>query len=234
MNDLNDALQTLRELGDRQMEEIGPAIFAIVLLLAVVSAMLVALLYRRFYSDRSAGSDIHKAFPLLGLSITAIFICIQFSLPLSLGLLGALSIVRFRTPIKEPEEIGFLMVVIATSLASATGRLLYLGLVLVAAAVGLVVQELLGGVFRRRRDSGLVIAAYAEADYGERSAALYAELAQAGRRGGLESLTTQDGRVTVTWRFFGLAPSAAPELQRRLHDAAKPDSLAIVFAAGMP
>ena len=36
---------------------------------------------------------------------------------MSLGLLGALSIVRFRTPIKEPEEIGFLMVVIATSLA---------------------------------------------------------------------------------------------------------------------
>ncbi len=41
----------------------------------------------------------------MGLSITAIFICIQFSLPLSLGLLGALSIVRFRTPVKELRAI---------------------------------------------------------------------------------------------------------------------------------
>ena len=69
-----------------------------------------------FYGRRATGSEIHRAFPLIAIAVTAIFICIQFSLPLSLGLLGALSIVRFRTPIKEPEEIGFLMVVIATSL----------------------------------------------------------------------------------------------------------------------
>jgi len=31
-------------------------------------------------------------------------------------LLGALSIVRFRTPIKEPEEIGFIMLVVASAL----------------------------------------------------------------------------------------------------------------------
>lgn len=231
---MKDWMEQLQKALEGKGNEIEPLGFVALLAASALAAFVVAQLYSRFYGRQASGSDIHRSFPLLGIAITAIFICIQFSLPLSLGLLGALSIVRFRTPIKEPEEIGFLMVVIATSLASATGRLLYLGLVLVAAAVGLVVQELLGGVFRRRRDSGLVIAAYAEADYGERSAALYAELAQAGRRGGLESLTTQDGRVTVTWRFFGLAPSAAPELQRRLHDAAKPDSLAIVFAAGMP
>ena len=41
---------------------------------------------------------------LIGPSVTLLFICVQLSLPLSLGLLGALSIVRFRVPIKEPEE----------------------------------------------------------------------------------------------------------------------------------
>ena len=128
--------------------------------------MVVALLYVRFYGRRATGSEIHRAFPLLALAVTAIFVCIQFSLPLSLGLLGALSIVRFRTPIKEPEEIGFLMVVIATSLAAATGLLPYLGVVvLVAAVIVLLVQELVRPVFRRRGASGLVIATFDEAGY---------------------------------------------------------------------
>jgi hypothetical protein len=214
--------------------DIEPLGFLALLAASALAAFVVAQLYSRFYGHRASGSEIHRSFPLLGIAITAIFICIQFSLPLSLGLLGALSIVRFRTPIKEPEEIGFLMVVIATSLASATGRLLYLALVLVAAAVGLLVQEMLGPIFRRRRDSGLVIATYAEADYSERGAALLATLAAAGRRGALESLTTQEGRVTITWRFSGLAPDAAPELERKLSAAARPESLAIVFAAGAP
>jgi len=227
-------IEQLKTAVEGRGNEIAPLGFLALVAASALAAFVVAQLYTRFYGRQAAGSDIHRSFPLLGIAITAIFICIQFSLPLSLGLLGALSIVRFRTPIKEPEEVGFLMVVIATSLAAATGRLFYLALVLVAAALGLVAQELLAPVFRRRRDSGLVIATYAEADYGEARAGLFAALAGASRRGGVESLTTQDGRVTVTWRFFGLAPSAAPELERRLSAATKPESLAIVFGAGSP
>lgn len=226
-----ESLENAWRSGGSEVEPLG---FLALLAASAVAAFVVAQLYVRFYGRQASGSDVHRAFPLLGIAVTAIFVCIQFSLPLSLGLLGALSIVRFRTPIKEPEEIGFLMVVIATSLAAATGRLLYLGLVLVAAAGGLVAQELLAPVFRRRRDSGLVIATYGEADYGERSSALYSALASAGRRGALESLARQDGRVTVTWRFFGLPPASVPELDRALRESAKPESVAIVFAAGPP
>ena len=45
---------------------------------------------------------------------------IQFSLPLSLGLLGALSFVRFRSPIKDPQEIGYILLLIASSICCAT------------------------------------------------------------------------------------------------------------------
>lgn len=208
--------------------------FLLLLALSASAAFLVAFLYSRTFGARATGSDLHRAFPLLAIAITAIFVCIQFSLPLSLGLLGALSIVRFRTPIKEPEEIGFLMVVIATSLASATGRLLYVSLVLVMAGAGLVAQQRFAGVFRRRRDSGLVIATFREPDYDQRHGDLFAVLGGAARSGGLESLTTQEGRVTVTWRFFGMAPEAAPALERKLVATARPESVAIVFAAGAP
>ena len=85
------------------MKEIEWEVFTNLLLLSAAVSFFISFLYLTFYKDRGTGSQIHRSFPLLGLSITAIFICIQFSLPLSLGLLGALSIVRFRTPIKEPE-----------------------------------------------------------------------------------------------------------------------------------
>src|SRR6185503_3907994 len=201
--------------------------FLLLLAVSVLAAFLLTLLYSRFYLGRGTGSDVHRAFPLLALAVTAIFVCIQFSLPLSLGLLGALSIVRFRTPIKEPEEIGFLMVVIATSLAAATGMIVFLALLLAAAVAALLVQERARGLFARRSESGVVVASFAQAGYDAGGAALLAELAAAGRRGALESLTAQDGRVTVTWRFHGLPSGRAPELERRLRERAAPESLAI-------
>src|SRR6187397_1526430 len=117
------------------MQQIGLLPFVFLMAVSLVGSLLASMLYLRFYSSRATGSQVYRAFPLLGLSITAIFICVQFSLALSLGLLGALSIVRFRTPIKEPEEIAFLMLVIATSICTATFNLLFLVAIL-AIAVG--------------------------------------------------------------------------------------------------
>ena len=46
---------------------------------------------------------------------------VKTSLALSLGLVGALSIVRFRTPIKEPEELIYLFLAIAIGLGFGAG-----------------------------------------------------------------------------------------------------------------
>ena len=121
----------------RRVEEVSPLGFVAVLLLSLAAAFFLAWLYRRVVGPHRSGSGLDRSFPLLAVSITAIFLAVQFSLPLSLGLLGALSIVRFRTPVKEPEEIGFLMVVIACALACATFNVLLLGLVLAAATCAL-------------------------------------------------------------------------------------------------
>ena len=130
-------LKILSGFGNKTMDQIGVLPFLGVMIISLFSSFLVALLYVRFFQPRSTGSLIYRAFPLLGISITAIFIAIQFSLPLSLGFLGALSIVRFRNPIKEPEEIGFIMLVVATSLCCATFNLLFLGIILAVALIAL-------------------------------------------------------------------------------------------------
>src|SRR5215210_1089288 len=120
-----------------KISDLGAAPLLLILVLSLAAAFLCSWMYVRFYGGRATGTQIHRAFPLLGLSIAAIFVCIQFSLALSLGLLGALSIIRFRTPIKEPEEVAFIMLVIATSIACATFNLLFLAAILVGAFAAL-------------------------------------------------------------------------------------------------
>ena len=103
--------------ADIQVETTIAYLFAILASLAFATA--ASVIFQYAFVDREKGIQVHKSFPILGPAVTAIFLVIQFSLPLSLGLLGALSFVRFRTPIKEPEEIGYILIVISTSLACA-------------------------------------------------------------------------------------------------------------------
>jgi hypothetical protein len=62
--------------------------------------------------------------PVLSTVVFLVIIVVKSSLALSLGLVGALSIVRFRTPIKEPEELVYLFLAIAIGLGYAAGQIL--------------------------------------------------------------------------------------------------------------
>jgi len=77
-------------------------------------------------------------FILLGVTTCSVIIIVKYSLALSLGLVGALSIVRFRAAIKEPEELVFLFLVIAFGLAFGANQFA-VGFVLLATACIVVV-----------------------------------------------------------------------------------------------
>jgi len=89
-----------------------------------VASIVTYLMYQMFYGSRHIGAGVHRTFIIGGPAITALFLGIQVSIPLSLGLLGALSFVRFRTPVKDPAEIGFLLLLIASSIGAATNNFL--------------------------------------------------------------------------------------------------------------
>jgi hypothetical protein len=72
--------------------------------------------YSRFGSTLSNREDLNRTLPFILLTTTLIITVVKSSLALSLGLVGALSIVRFRTPIKEPEELAYLFFAIAMGL----------------------------------------------------------------------------------------------------------------------
>ena len=91
---------------------------------SLVAAIVAYLMYQLFYGSRHIGAGVHRTFLIGGPAITTLFLGIQTSIPLSLGLLGALSFVRFRTPVKDPAEIGFLLLLISSSIGAATGNYL--------------------------------------------------------------------------------------------------------------
>ena len=82
--------------------ELIPTIFSFIL------CVLMSFILRSFYLRRSFSltgkNHIGSILPILSMVVFLVIIVVKSSLALSLGLVGALSIGRFRTPIKEPEE----------------------------------------------------------------------------------------------------------------------------------
>ncbi len=109
---------------------------------SLVASIVAYLMYQLFYGSRYIGAGVHRTFIIGGPAITALFMGIQTSIPLSLGLLGALSFVRFRTPVKDPAEIGFLLLLIASSIGAATNNYLITILLFVVVFVALSIQWL--------------------------------------------------------------------------------------------
>lgn len=196
-----DWYSILTGFGSKNMDEIGLIPFLGIMGISLLSSLFIALLYVRFFQPRSTGSLIYRAFPLLGISITAIFIAIQFSLPLSLGLLGALSIVRFRTPIKEPEEIGFIMLVVAASLCCATFNILFLCIILGVAIVALLVLHYGRGFLAVTDNSGVVIIESPSAVFHHKNRELFDALHTCIDNGRLDSVSESGDAAIISYNI---------------------------------
>jgi hypothetical protein len=196
---LADLYSILSGANTEAMANVGIAGFVVLMAISLASSLFTSYLYLHFYASRATGSQVHRAFPLLGISITAIFVSVQFSLPLSLGLLGALSIVRFRTPIKEPEEIGFIMLVIATSIACATFKLTLVGLILIVAIVALLLQTRVRRFGGGATDGVIVISVPAPASSSE--AAIGDLIRRRLAKTRLESISKNDNGTVLSYNF---------------------------------
>lgn len=92
------------------------------ILLAALVCYVLSLFYQRYSSTLNNRNYLSKNFILLGVTATLVISIIKSSLALSLGLVGALSIVRFRAAIKEPEELAYLFLVIGIGLGFGSGN----------------------------------------------------------------------------------------------------------------
>ena len=93
------------------------------LFVAALLSVIIQIFYLKYSTTLSSKFEFSKNFVILGITTTIVITIIKSSLALSLGLVGALSIVRFRAAIKEPEELVFLFLIISTGLGCGAGQI---------------------------------------------------------------------------------------------------------------
>ncbi len=97
--------------------------FLVVMIVCMVYGVLANSLYYFYFKDNEArDGSLARSLVLLCPILGAIFWMIQSSLILSLGLLGSLSFVRYRTPIKRSEDLIFVILVFVLAMSSSILR----------------------------------------------------------------------------------------------------------------
>ena len=94
----------------KNLETIGETDYVIVfisLTFCIISSFILMYVYKNKANSISSKIQISKIIPLLSNITFLVILIVKSSLALSLGLVGALSVIRFRTPVKEPEDLAF-------------------------------------------------------------------------------------------------------------------------------
>ena len=114
-------MSDLLGLSNLELSSTSLSQFIVGFTLTIILSLILRTIYIRFSSSVSNKLLIANIFPLFGVSIFLIVITIKSSIVLSLGLVGALSIIRFRTAIKEAEQIVYFLILTGISIATAAG-----------------------------------------------------------------------------------------------------------------
>ena len=123
MNSIKNLLtESMQQLGMIDSLSIGTV--ATAMGVAFFCSVLIYLVYRYFYKGVSYSTKFGMLLIMLTMVTAFIILCISTNLVLSLGMVGALSIVRFRAAVKEPLDVGFLFFAIAAGLTA--GARLYI------------------------------------------------------------------------------------------------------------
>ena len=110
----NDAVSTAFNFWDFCLDFSG----------VIILTLLVKEHYRRYFPVFSRSQSMERTLVAIGIITFVVISVVKSSLALSLGLVGALSIIRFRTPIKEPFELAYIFLVIAIGLGFGAGQTL--------------------------------------------------------------------------------------------------------------
>ena len=98
--------------------------YLINIVLCAILLYILSRIYVKFGRSLSNRYQLSKVLIIVGITTFIIISIVKSSLALSLGLVGALSIIRFRTAIKEPEELGYFFMAIAIGLGFGANQLL--------------------------------------------------------------------------------------------------------------
>jgi hypothetical protein len=193
-------------------------VFMMVLTVSVFFSFVLSGLYVYFAKKRFVNDiNLYKLYPLLALSTTSIFASLQFSIPLSLGLLGSLSIVRFRTPIKDPLEIGFILLVLASSLLAATANFsLLIAVIVISTIVLYIIHRDPFGLLNNDSGNGVLMVILSKEDQRTREKEIHDIFSRKKLDGEIDSMTEQGNIFTLVFRFRKLELEDLREIKEKL------------------
>lgn len=111
---------------------------AIALVLAFILGLFIFMVYQKTYNGVMFSTGFGVSLMLMTLITTVVILAVTSNVVLSLGMVGALSIVRFRSAVKEPLDIAYLFWSIATGIVLGAGLIflavissLFIGIVMI-------------------------------------------------------------------------------------------------------
>lgn len=102
------------------LESFDISLVLIALALSTVSSLIISQIYKRTHRGMNYELSFMSTIVLLAPIVCLVMLFIRGDLVLSLGLIGSLSIIRFRTPIKDTRDMVFLFWTIASGLGCGT------------------------------------------------------------------------------------------------------------------
>lgn len=84
---------------------------------SIFAGFLLRLLYKKYSTTFSSKDNFGNSILLITISVASLIAVVKSSLALSLGLVGALSVIRFRTAVKEPYSLAFLLLSVCIGIA---------------------------------------------------------------------------------------------------------------------
>ncbi|MDP6557588.1 MAG: DUF4956 domain-containing protein [Pirellulaceae bacterium] len=187
------------------------------LTLSATLALYIRWLYQKCSASSSDTESISRVFPLLALVTTGVIAVVKSSLALSLGLVGALSIVRFRAAIKDPEELVYLFLCIGIGLALGAEQPL-LAIALVCVATVFVVGMHFASRSQRQHRLLLTITGDAEPHFSDGEASVMSAVETVAGRYTLQRFDIENGRGQVRIVLGDSSPEKTAELIARLRE----------------
>ncbi len=160
------------------------------MVLAFGVGMFIFFIYKKTYAGVMYSSSFGVTLVALTLITTLVILAVTSNVVLSLGMVGALSIVRFRTAIKEPMDIAFLFWSIAVGIVLAAG-------LIPLAVFGSVIIGIILLVFANHKDSSnpYIVVLSCEGHESEKSASEF--LARNTKKCVVKSKTARKGNVEL-------------------------------------
>lgn len=207
---------------------ITPLEAAICLLAAVVLALFMYFVYRKTYTGVVYSRNFNVSLVLLAVITTIAMLAIGNNLTLSLGMVGSLSIIRFRTAIKEPKDIAF--VFWAISIGLCCGANMY-----IIAVMGSLVLAVVLVVFSKNPYDSAAYLVVVRGEAGKLNAdEIRKVLDECSSRTRLRMSNSTARQDEITWELYlsGKGKSTVETLRAKLAEMPGLDSVNIVSYAG--